>query len=241
MNILPLQAWGLGDCIFTQTLAHYLAGPTGKIIWPVKSHFWEGLSRAYPSINWQLEDFIPSIWYDLKQEERVSIATIGQKKVDAIIYPFRWADQILKVPYNSCMRAKYDLYGLDWQRWREQAAWCRYSERERDLMRLNRVVPGDKYNLISETYGSDLQLNSSIEIDNSLRNIRVRAIESYSLFDWAILMEHATEIHFVASSNIYLLEMLDLQAEKICIYPRKPILHHEQYRYIMTKHKYTFI
>ena len=50
MMILPNQTFGLGDCIFTQTLVHEIAKGE-QVIWPVLPAIVKGLNRAYPHIK----------------------------------------------------------------------------------------------------------------------------------------------------------------------------------------------
>ncbi len=34
--------------------------------------------------------------------------------------PLRWANEIMRVPYQDCMRAKYDWLKLDWKKWKDE-------------------------------------------------------------------------------------------------------------------------
>jgi hypothetical protein len=47
-------------------------------------------------------------------------------------------------------------------------------------------------------------------------------LDGFTLFDWSKIIENASEIHTVSTSNLFLLETLTLKADKINIYPRKP-------------------
>jgi hypothetical protein len=47
-------------------------------------------------------------------------------------------------------------------------------------------------------------------------------LDGFTLFDWSKIIENASEIHTVATSNLFLLETLNLKANKVNIYPRRP-------------------
>lgn len=220
------QPFGLGDCIFSQGIAHKLMRDGYVVYWPVKQMYLQDLRLAYPEIHWLPEN----------------LKGIPRNAAFGMQVPIRWADTILGLPYKDCMRAKYDIMQISWLDWSADAMFVRYPTQEQTLFALHNLQPSEPYNLISHHYTGDFKFCDIPLPKNNLRNIYINHISGYSLFDWAALMEHATEIHFVASSNIYLLELLELQAERICIYPRKPDQpHHKFYDYILRRHNYTLM
>jgi len=157
------------------------------------------------------------------------------------VIPLRWNVEIMKVPYTRCMETKYTMFGMDWHRWREGAMWVRDFKKEQELKNLLSIKDGDKYNLVSTTFGTGMKHKVPIVVNNAYRNIDLQYIPGYSLFDWAGVFEQATTIHVVSSSNIYIMEMLDLQADEIKLYLRKPIeSNHDNYNYLLERHNYTF-
>lgn len=207
--IAPLQYFGLGDIIFTQTLVRDIADGR-RIIWGVEPLFADGLRMAYPDITWVDKDML-NVDYECMDDKVVS----GVR-----ILPIRWAAELLGVPYSQVMRAKYDLYGHDFMDWKRLAYYRRDSDRERGLMKLLGIEQGDRYNLINQTYQSDVRGFRKIDIDNGLPNIYLSVLNGYSLFDWSLVIENATEIHTVETSIIYLLELLGLKAREVRIYER---------------------
>jgi hypothetical protein len=202
-----------------------------EVVWGVAPQFLEGLQRAYPNITFVDWKTLP-IDYNRQDEHDCGIYRV---------IPLRWNVEILGVPYKSCMETKYTLFGEDWRRWREHAMWQRDPHKESELLNLLGIRPGDKYNLISDTFGSEMKLKVPVTIHNDYRNVHLTYIEGFSLFDWAPVFEYATTIHVVSSSNIYIMEMLDLQAEEIKLYLRRPIeSNHDNYNYILEKHQYIF-
>lgn len=221
MTIIPQQYFGAGDAIFIQSLLKQIGG---KVLYPILPQFVEGFNRAYPDVT-----FIDYRMLNINYESKVEVV-----QGDTRILPIRYADQILKVPYHHCMRAKYDLYDIDYTTWRD-VMFKRDVNREIELR--NEVGAVGEYNLISCFYGSGAQFQKPIEPDNGLVNVYMRNIEGYSLFDWSYIIQNATTIHAVSSSIVYLLELLDLKAAEVHLYGR----HHEpktwlkNIEYLLTK------
>lgn len=238
MKILINQFFGLGDVIFCQQIANHLIEEGHTITWPVLSHFVEGLARAYPNVTF-VDYKKVNIDYDNRTE---------REENGYYVLPLRWNVELLNVPYTQCMSSKYDLMGLDWQDWRKGAMWQRDERREATLREIMyRKIHSQntdtqyRYNLINDTFGSELKHKVKINVNNGLPNIYMSAINGYSLFDLSLLIENATEIHTVSTSIIYILEMLDLKAPQIHLYNR-PIAGQgfDNIDYILTKHKYIF-
>jgi len=224
--ICPVQRWGIGDIIFEQTLVRAFNEP---VIWVVQSAFVEGLQRAYPDMTFT--DVPPQGYNDMRKDEYT---------VNGVRFlPLRWADVMLNVPYRMCMQAKYLLYGLDWQIWKDMAMWRRDVPRETELREMLGIAEGEAYNLINRTFRTDNSGKVDISVNNGLRNIEMRSINGFSLFDWSGIIESATEIHTVSTSIIYILEMLELKAKSVDLYVRKPDEHNfENIGYILQKHRY---
>lgn len=212
MILVPIQFFGIGDIIFTNTLVRNLMEAGDKILWPVKSHFVEGLNRAYRDVI-----FVPyqSIDIDYNCQD-------DYEKDDFRFIPLRWAEIVLKVPYSQCMRAKYDWYDMDYRTWKDKAMWHRDIPKENLLFKALGCDKGP-YNLINIFFGTNSQLKGNIQLDNGLPNIEMRTIPGFSLFDWAKVIENATDIHVVNSSILYIMELLELKCKQPTLYVRKPI------------------
>jgi hypothetical protein len=231
MALIVLQPHGLGDHIFCQSLIHQIADRQ-DIVWPVLPHFIKGLKKAYPEVNW-----IPNgVLGQIENHKRDSIIN-GNR-----IIPIRWADQILRVKYENCMRAKYDMYSIDWQSWR-LCDYQRDQEKENELFYnvLGLVDFSEPFRLINQTFTS-LE-NNKVEIPESkeIRNVYMKNIPGFSLFDWSKVIEKATEIHTVSTSINYVIEMLEIKAKAVDLYVRKP--QEKDFRniqYILQRHNYNF-
>lgn len=242
MTIAPLQYFGLGDIIFCQTLANNWIDEGHKVVWGVLPQWVEGLQRAYPCVEWVDYKSLP-IYYNRREE----YDTAGYRVV-----PLRWSVEICNAPYKDCMKTKYRIFGLSWSAWKNGARWIRDIENERELYELKlslyaktKDIPKVKYNLIHQQFGSDTEYRRQIIVNNGLPNVYVEELPGFSLFDWALLYECATTIYAVSSSNIYLMEMLDLSAKEIHLYKRDRWINgklytepHSHYDYILQNHKY---
>lgn len=224
MTVIPLQFFGIGDISFTISLVTKIA-QGNKVVWPVLPQFVEGLNRAYPQFTFiDYSNF--HIDYDTKIQKEVNIKSYG----DCVLLPIRWADSIQRVPYSSVMRAKYEMYGLDFREWYNDAMWVRDKKKERELRK--KVGKGDI--IVNRFFRSDSSGCAQIDI----KGIEMSSIDGFSLFDWTGILLEAKEIHTVSTSIIYLLEMLPITAE-IHLYLRKPDEHDfKNIEYILQRHKY---
>jgi len=226
MTVLPLQAFGIGDVIFSQQLVRTVANGN-RIAWAVMDIFKIGLQRAYPDIEF-IDQNGSGIDFDIKEHKTIQHGKYG----DCVVLPIRWADSILRVPYNDCMRAKYDLYGMDYNDWTRGAMWQRDAEREQALIKHVGFTGGSLGNAL---FGS----NCTSKVNLPKCDTQMQVISGYSLFDWAGIIEQASEIHTVNTSIIYLLEMLDLTAKEIHLYQR-PIKGQsfDNVKYLLKRHRY---
>jgi hypothetical protein len=229
MTVLPLQAQGLGDVVFSMTLIKRIANGN-PIVWGVIPHFVEGLNRAYPDVTF-VDWTKLGIDYNTKQQKEIYHAEYGK----CVIIPIRWADSIMKVGYEQWMRSKYDMYGMDYRDWKEHAMWVRDKAKESQLSKL----VGNGNALINDTFGSDCKLKSNVpHIPNA---IKMRVIDGYSLFDWAGVMQSVKHIHTVNTSIIYLLDQLELNATDVHLYQRAiKSQTHKGVDYLINKHNYIY-
>lgn len=228
MKVIPLQRFGLGDNIFTANLMSKFADAGYQVIYPVLPANVDALNKAYPQFQWVDYNSVSLDWNSRQDYE------IG----DTRYLPIRFANEILKVPYSQCMRAKFDMYGFNFQDWRN-TMYQRDMKKELFLFNNTRdLMHGREYNLISRYYGSNSQFKADIKVNNGLPNIELTSLAGYSLFDWSYIIENATEIHAVSSSIFYLLELLTLKAKEVHLYGRQaiePKTWVDNIEYLMTK------
>ena len=220
-SIFFMQSFGIGDIIFCQKIANDFIKMGYNVIWGVEKQFLN-IQKHFPNVLF-VDKSESGIDYDRKDIHEVG---------DTIVFPLRWSDSLCKVQYTDCMKSKYIFFGKAWQSWRDIQV-VRDSDNEARLaMELIGLENASKeYTLIWDTFTSN-SIPSGIELPNG---IKVSPKEGYSIFDWALLIENATYIHAVASSNIYLFELLELKAKEVHIYVRPSEKNHDNYSYILTK------
>ncbi len=230
MAKIILQPHGIGDHIFCQSLVKQICD-LDSIMWPVLPHFIEGLKVAYPDIFWMpFGVFGPQI-ENCKQDRLIN----GNR-----IIPIRWADQLTKVLYKHCMRSKYYLYGLDWHSWRN-FTFQRNHEAEQRLFERLGLKEGVPFRLINKRFTSLESKAVQIPESEEIQNIEMTSIPGFSLFDWSMVIEKATEIHTVGTSINYIIELLDIAAKEVVLYKRLPDENHYQnYDYILERHNYIY-
>jgi hypothetical protein len=219
------QPFGIGDCIFTQTIAQDYIQSGYNVIWPVEPHFVEGLKAAYPKVDWRSKKQVK-----INYENRVHyIDEHGNEYL-----PMRYAESLLGLPYKYHMKSKYDFLGKDWRRWKEHATPQRDEEKEAHLMETLQINKDESYTLVNTTFGSGFQ--REIKIPKQARQINMRAIDGFSLFDWCSVIENASEIYAVSTSTLYLFEILTLKAKQIHLYRRLPYENHFDFvKFLFTK------
>jgi hypothetical protein len=231
MAVVILQPHGLGDHIFCMSLAHQIADRQ-EIIWPVLEHFISGLRTAYPDINW-----IPTGMLGPQIENYKRIGVLNGHT----IVPIRWADQLTKVPYKDCMRSKYDLYGLDWNTWKDFTFKRNHDKEEELFYDVLKLQLDEPFRLINRRFTSLESKSVDIPESKEIRNIEMQSIQGFSLFDWSRVISRATEIHTVGTSINYIIELLNIQAENVVLYKRLPDENHYQnYDYILKRHQYIY-
>ena len=207
------QYFGLGDVIWSQGIANHLfeQGHT-SVLWPVEDKYFEGCKNAYPRINFFPQSLIQPEWFQIKDKRIIG---------DIEVVPIRWSDSFMQVPYKDVMKAKYMMYDLDWQMWREHAQWDRSMVREIDLHK-KLGLGGKRYNVINNRFGSSGDRRVNIHVSNTYENVEMKEVEGFSLFDWYLVLMMAEEIHTVSTSLLYILELLPIQ-KPIHLYVREGV------------------
>lgn len=214
VKVLVLQAFGIGDCIFAQSIAHHFLEQNIEVLWPVRDEYYDGLNMAYPKVKWIPQSIVKDPLFEIKEKTYVS---------GILISPIRWSDSYMKVPYKEVMRAKYAMYGLDWKTWRNHAMPERNYDREHQLMDYLGISPKTKYNLIATQFGMSGARAVDIQVTNGFKNVNMEIVPGFHLFDWCGVIENADTIHAVSSSTLYLFEVMKLRASEVHLYVRKGV------------------
>jgi hypothetical protein len=208
------QYQGLGDILFCEPIArHFYDNGKNEIFWPINDEF-----------MW-LTDYIKYINFVPKSSHHIDYESLhlGLLSDDVYFIPLRFANPIVRKlrPHDysdqyHTMLDKYRMLGLPEDMWKT-FKWERNLEKENELYNL--LIKDENYILINTKWSDG---NVPIETDSSFQRINMDILDGFSLFDWSKIIENASEIHTVSTSNLFLLETLNLKANKVNIYPRRP-------------------
>ena len=205
------QFAGLGDIIMCEPIARMYHEMGYKILWPVMPYF-TNINKHFAYITF-VDKSLLNIDYNYSNFSNIN---------GTLILPLRFSDSIMNVPYADCMKSKYMMFNLPFKTWRN-VQWTRDVKAEKelfyDVLKLSEKEP---YNLISNTFKSDFSGHNKITPSNNFRNIKVEKISNYSLIDWGMVIENATNIYTVGSSINCIIEKLEIKAKEYHLFPRMP-------------------
>jgi hypothetical protein len=224
--VFLMQSFGLGDIIFCQEIANDFIRQGYKVLWGVEPHF-VSIQKHFPKVTF-IDKSLINVNYGLPLIQEVG---------NLIVYPLRFTDSLCKVPYKGCMKSKYLFFGKPWQKWRNvKNEMVRDTEKEKELFyNVLGFKDGEQYVLTSDTFKSNFSGKISFVIETEFKIVELKSIEGFSLIDWSMVIENATEIHSVSSSILYLLELLTLKTNEIHLYRRPTEIDFSFVEYIFTK------
>ena len=221
-NIKFIQNAGLGDIMFLEPIARQLYLEGHEIYWDTVD------------IYADTEDYIPYINWNVKKDS----------------YDKEYNFQFLKMADYNCriMEAKYQYGGLPFETWKTFNYNRDFGKEQALIKILKEHIPSYEkfditkpYRLIHNEYATYQECNINIEENPDILNIYIQPIEGFSLFDWSTIIEHATEIHAVSTSSLFLFEKLELfNNPELCLYARHndPELYETKY---LTSKNWKFI
>ncbi len=216
MRVILNQYQGLGDILFCEPIARYYKHKgASEIIWPVLSEFlW--LKEYLPYIN-----FVDRNHFNMDYESTY----FGNIGPSTLYVPLRFANPIFRNlhPHDysdqyHTMLDKYRMLNLPEDMWRN-LAWTRNHTRENELY--NRLIHNPNYILVNNKW-SDGVLNIDVEHNTDSQIVYMDKIDGYTLLDWAYIIENASKIYTVSTSNLFLIETLSIKATDVYLYPRLP-------------------
>jgi len=227
------QPGWLGDIIFVMSIAQKYASMGHDVYYPVYDNYLKipSIKKNFPEINFSSVKNFPNYkkYYGM---------TITEDS-DYIFLPF--VGNFNKYKHTDHMRYKYELLGYSLDMWRDVKITRDYDAENKLMNELN-ISYGEKYNLINQNYSTIRKItgSASFVIDNNFRNINMKILDGYNLFDWMGIIERATTIHTIHTSIQYILDVMLNITEELHIYPRTEIGEsHSKYDYIFTK-KYEY-
>lgn len=215
MKYIINQYQGLGDILFCEPIAKYLYdNGNNEIFWPVLDEY-----------IW-IKEYIPYINFVKKNDFNFNYESTFFSQIDEFTHhvPLRFANPIVRNlsshdysdQYHT-MLDKYRMLSLPQDLWRT-LKWNRNLEKENNLY--NSVIKNKTYVLVNN-YWSDGKVDITF---NALGRdiIYMDKKEGFTLLDWSKIIENADEIHTVSTSNLFLIETLNIKTNSVFIYPRKP-------------------
>jgi len=191
------QFASLGDILWLVPLIRALQAEGNTVLWPVNPEY-VCLDKHFPDLNFVDRNQIP-----IDYESRRVVETPYGRWL-----PYRFASENMGLTLRNCMDAKYRLFGHDWKMFRE-LTWERDYHKEAELYDL--VVKCCKpYILANRLFGAQGQFKIQPQINSELRVVEMKPIPGYTLLDWGLIIENATEIHAANTSILYMLEAMQL-------------------------------
>lgn len=214
------QPAGLGDIIFCQKIAHHYHELGYKIVWPV--------AKEYRWIEDRLTSPCNFVYEGDEFEYKEHYASRSQAPV--------FSDEFVFLPLQSAKRwckdvkimpAKYKLAKVDdFSDWKDYVSIIRHPKVEEKIFKL--MIQDwcrEDYIFVNEVFASppntqrrELPVHSTPDRP-VMKSI---FIDGVTLFDWAMVIENASEIHTVDTSFTFLIELLDLKTTNINLYSRIP-------------------
>lgn len=207
------QPAGLGDIFFLQKFVDMKISEGFEVIYP-----------TIPSLIY-VRDYIKKdgLKFFSMHEDFPHKGSIHEQRIiqtdDFEYYPFNVADR--SVP-GSCMEAKYTFVGQDYNGWQEHFKWKRNTEKENKLYyEVLNLSDNDDYSLVSNVWGTPPTNNfREVPTSGTYKIVSIEMLENFTPFDWAKVIENAKEISIVDTSFNYLMEKLELKAEKLYLTSR---------------------
>jgi hypothetical protein len=140
--------------------------------------------------------------------------------VENFIYlPLQYSDRYFG---GSCMEAKYKMVDMKFDNWQKHLIFDRNKEKEDELYyNILKLRDDSEYTLLSKTWGTQPNYQSKdVYYEDSNHIVELSFIDNFTLFDWSKVIENAKQISIVDTSVNYLVETLNVTAEKFFLSSR---------------------
>jgi len=200
------QPAGAGDIFFIQKLIHVLA-QEGVVYHPIAPACWN-------NGVWQvISDAITFRPGELVVPENARVIDLSH--------------QPMPRGYIDTMISKYTGLNIDWGDWANHFKYMRQRQAELDCLEYYGIDDGEPFILCNEFFGTKPAMNRAPAIDRlvpddydgKVININPDRPDS-SVFDYCRLFELAEQIHTVDTCFLYIIETLDISADRLVVYPR---------------------
>jgi hypothetical protein len=213
MNYIINQPRGIGDIIFIEPiLRHLYNNGENKIILP-----------AAPQYTW-IAEYIDYVEFPSMNDFKIDYESTYMGLINNNTYqiPMRFAMPIVRklAPHDysnqyNTMLDKYRLLNLNIDLWK--TIKLKHNTEKENLL-YKQLVKSDEYLLINNNYsGGEISINTN---NNNLPIVYMNNIPGFTLIDWSKIIINAKEIHSVSTSNLFLIETLNIKTDIVHIYNR---------------------
>lgn len=206
-SVVMLQPNPIGEIIFSQGIAQFYRKGGYKVYWPVDQVLIASLRDAYPDVEW-----IHSDWYSKDEKVRYDL-------LHSLVAPLDKA-YTFNAGIGSKLKAKYEMYGLDWSEWKTHAMWQRDTTKERALLEHLGITSGMEFTIT----------NCPLAMENGNKKfIQLQKIDGFNWTHWAIVIALATQIHFTPRLDLMcILELIPkIKTSVIDLYPNAGTNYHD--------------
>ena len=201
-KVIINQPAGLGDIFFCQKIAETFIYNDYEVYWPVKSTInWVGDYL----INTKNVHYIDETKF-IKPENSIQITLDGAQKITGgLIAP-----------------SKYQILDIDWTDWLEYFNFQRNIKKENELYYdILGLKDGEKYTFINNYYGTPPEHKYyNVEENSNEKNINLKIIENFTIFDWVKVIENANKISIIDTCLNYIIEKIQLKTNDLTCYCR---------------------
>jgi hypothetical protein len=206
------QPVGLGDIIFCQKIGQYYYDKGYEIIWPVSDVYLEDVKY-----------YIDSPFKFIKTGSQLPKSDVCLKLDGS------------KLPDKMIMESKYIVANVPYRGdWINYFNVNRNYEKEHSLFKELGLSDGEKYVLYNFNYASppnSVRMSTDFK-NNDIKQIELKFIKGYSLFDWIKVIENAYEICTTDCALTFLIEKFKTNKTKqLTMISRRPTFDEIEYMY----------
>jgi len=223
------QPIGIGDVFYLQKFAHIIKNCGYEILWPLRD-----------DVIW-IKDYVDGINFC-----KLSDNFLGKEYFNSG-HPFIETDDFIFISPDGfqlqgkrIMESKYLMIDESDHDWYDYFKFTRNLEKEDDLYyNILGLKDDSEYVFLNNMASVDVRTSDVLDdLKFESPTVNLQIIDGYTLFDWCKVFENALEIHTVHTGINYILDKLNLKAEKYYMYQG---LHHSDVQYIPFTKKPKFI
>ena len=235
-EILIKQPMGLGDILFCQKLATKLIQLyKSDIIWPVIPEYL--YVNSYLNTNFNIESSESTENFQINY---IDCTSYIYKKLYKPLFDatpkgsIHWNSDFPQcISLDGCnfsnmgvMQSKYHLTHFNYHNWSDYLKRNLIRNYDRELKLFNEVVGmnvDEEYIVINKNIGSPGHESTwNYNYPTNKKVVELRKLGDYTVFDWCMVLQNASEFHLMETCFCYLIEILDTKEQDYILYHRSP-------------------